>query len=358
MTVIPPPSQLFVEVTSNCNLKCPHCYVEAGVGRLRQLDFETIKGVITEFRDMGGTRFTLSGGEPTLHKRWRDILAVALEFDLMAEMISNGTRLLDRDIDFLDRYPVAIDISLDAARADRHDAIRGAGSFAQTMGTLERLLARRLAARLTICFSPMRANWDELVGVFDWAESHGIGRVYVSLLEDRGRANEQVGGINLLEWQKLRLLDMIVHIKARESATTLEVPNLRYYPERLLGLQAHVDSIDRTLRMTADGDLYLTAYLDEEPFQLGHYVPGGLTTAWQSSRVERALVACKAREFLIPACRSCGIFDLCQSGSAMFAWKEECGFFGVDGYCAAKRTYAESTMRNMNHDYSTVQFVG
>lgn len=358
MTTIPPPDQLFVEATSNCNLACPHCYVEAGVGKLRQLEFDTVVSAIAEFRDMGGTRFTLSGGEPTLHKRWRDILAAALDAGLLAEIITNGTRLQDRDIAFLADHPVAIDVSLDAARVDRHDAIRGSGSLAKTLNTIEALLACDLGPRITICFSPMRSNWEELEAVFDWAEMRGIGRVYVSLLEDRGRANDQEGGINLLDWQKVRMLDAIVRIKARELETTLQVPNLRYFPERLLGQSLRVDAIDRTLRMTADGDLFLTAYLDGTPFHLGPYLPGGLAAAWRCQKVERAFLASKAREFLIAACRNCSIVDLCQSGSAMLGWSEKRGFFDVDGYCGAKRTYVHDSMIKTHYEHAAVSFVG
>lgn len=356
MTTVPHPEQLFVEVTSNCNLACPHCYVEAGGGKLRQLDLDTVASAIAEFRDMGGTRFTLSGGEPTLHKRWRDILLAALDAGLLAEIITNGTRLLERDIAFLANHAVTLDVSLDAARAAQHDAIRGPGSFAKTVATIEALLARGLGPRITICFSPMRGNWDELEAVFDWAEMRGIGRVYVSLLEDRGRANDREGGINLLEWQKVRMLDTIVGIKARELETTLQVPNLRYFPERLLGQSLRVDAVDRTLRMTADGHLYLTAYLDGAPFQLGPYLRGQLAEAWHCQKVERAFLASRAREFLIAACRTCSIFELCQSGSAMLGWSEQRGFFDVDGYCRAKQTYLHDKMRPDN-EHTGVSFI-
>jgi MoaA/NifB/PqqE/SkfB family radical SAM enzyme len=355
VTTAPHPEQLFVEVTSNCNLACPHCYVEAGAGKLRQLDFDTVVGAITEFRDMGGSRFTLSGGEPTLHKRWRDILTAALDAGLFTEIITNGTRLMDRDIAFLADHPVALDVSLDAARAARHDAIRGTGSFAKTTATIEALLALGLGPRITVCFSPMRGNWDELEALFDWAEMRGIARVYISLLEDRGRAHDRA--ISLLEWQKVRMLDTILRIKARAQETNLEVPNLRYFPERLLGQSLRVDAIDRTLRLTADRDLYLTAYLDGAPFQLGPYERGRLAAAWYCGKVERAFLASKAREFLIADCRSCSIFDLCQSGSAMLGWSEQRGFFDVDGYCRAKRTYVHDSMMQPGYGYTTVSFV-
>lgn len=350
MKRVPPPSQLFVEVTSNCSLACPHCYVEAGVGRLRQLAFETVVGAIEEFRAMGGVRFTLSGGEPTLHKRWIDILTAAHSAGLCTEIITNGTRLLDRDLDYLASNPVMVDVSLEAATAARHDAIRGPGTFAATVDTIERLIERGLGSRMTICFSPMRANWDELEPLFDWAEMVGIGRVYVSLLENRGRAATQSVDFGLDTTQKQALIGTIVSIMARQTTTLLETPNLRYFPERFLGSSASVESIDRTLRMTADGDLYLTAYLDAVPFQLGKYRAGNLASAWTNQKVAAALLTCRSRNALIPACRSCTIYELCQCGSAMFAWSAERGFFDVDSYCAAKRNFVSASIANVKYE--------
>ncbi|QAS80892.1 radical SAM protein (plasmid) [Rhizobium acidisoli] len=354
---VPLPSHLFVEVTSNCNLACPHCYIEAGDGRQRQLSYETVEAAIGEFKETGGVRFTLSGGEPTLHERWRDILSAALKAGLATEIITNGTRFLDKDLDFLTDNPIAIDISLEAANATTHDAIRGKGSFATTTETIERLLTRRLGHRITLCFSPMQHNCNELQAVFDWAERHAIKRVYISLLENRGRAKRQGDGFAPTVSQKQALIADLVTVMARPRTTEVEAPNLRFFPERLLGSVSVAEPIDRTLRMTPDGELFFTAYLDADPFRLGRYLPGNLAVAWSSDKVKSAFLACKSRVILMPECRQCWIYELCQGGSAMFAWNKAKGFFDVDSYCAPKRAYVEATLRSANHGVFTSQAV-
>ncbi|MEW8228619.1 MAG: radical SAM protein, partial [Candidatus Thiodiazotropha endolucinida] len=226
---IPTPQQLFVEVTSNCNLRCPHCYVEAGSGRLRQIPLVALTELTAEFASMNGSRFTLSGGEPTLFKPWRETLLRARACGLEAEIITNATRLTDEDIDFLHRNRILIDISLESMDEKTNDAIRGSGAFAKTKDALMRIARAGLGPMTTVCFTPMAANADSLRDIAHWSEGIGIGRVYISLLEDRGRALANKIDVHMNATQRYQLLETVIDKKKKNDITVI-CPNLRFFP--------------------------------------------------------------------------------------------------------------------------------
>ena len=90
----PPVCVLLLEITQACNLRCPTCYADA-----QGHDFMTV----TEARRRLDTFFQkqsrldvlmLSGGEPTIHPQFKDILEAALSYPVGRVLVNtNGLRL-------------------------------------------------------------------------------------------------------------------------------------------------------------------------------------------------------------------------------------------------------------------------
>jgi uncharacterized radical SAM superfamily Fe-S cluster-containing enzyme len=84
-----------VEVTSNCNLKCPMCFAESGPGG-KHIDFATYTRMVERYVSLEGVAdvLQLSGGEPTLHPEIVRMVHYAYEQPIQAVMINtNGIRL-------------------------------------------------------------------------------------------------------------------------------------------------------------------------------------------------------------------------------------------------------------------------
>ncbi|MEN8261001.1 MAG: radical SAM protein, partial [Pseudomonadota bacterium] len=196
-TSTPAPLQLFLELTSACNLACHHCYVSAGEGEVRQIPGPLLQQLLLEFQALGGVYATFSGGEPTLHKSWKPAMRFARFIGLDTMLLTNGTTLRAQDIDFLRELDSQVAISLDAGNPIAHDAIRGEGTFEKTLARLEQLSAKGMGSNVTLCFTPMACNYRLLPEIVSLADRLGIGTVYLSLLEDRGRAKNGFGSITL-----------------------------------------------------------------------------------------------------------------------------------------------------------------
>lgn len=97
-----------IEVTDSCNLACPTCYADSPVGTaaaLRAPSLENLQSRIEGVIQRKGRIeiLQLSGGEPTLHPRFLDLLAWTLQHSRIDYVLinTNGVRIA-RDDAFLD----------------------------------------------------------------------------------------------------------------------------------------------------------------------------------------------------------------------------------------------------------------
>lgn len=83
----------YIEITSNCNLRCIHCYNESGELR-DQISVEAFKNVLGCYDNPKKASITLSGGEPLLHPQVWKFIDMMLESGILARnilLITNAT---------------------------------------------------------------------------------------------------------------------------------------------------------------------------------------------------------------------------------------------------------------------------
>lgn len=108
------------EITHKCNWNCSHCYL--GDKEPIELETELIYKVLDECKALGVREIVITGGEPTLHKDWRDILKYALQHEFSIQLETINTELKDEDIDLLRKID-EIHLSIDAP-PERESVIR------------------------------------------------------------------------------------------------------------------------------------------------------------------------------------------------------------------------------------------
>ncbi len=120
-----------IEVTSNCNLKCPMCFAESGPGG-EHIDFATYSRMVDRYVELEGVAdvLQLSGGEPTLHPDIVRMVRYAYEQPIQAVMINtNGIRLArdSRLLDELGKFRDRLEIYLqfDGFSEATHQRLRG-----------------------------------------------------------------------------------------------------------------------------------------------------------------------------------------------------------------------------------------
>jgi radical SAM protein with 4Fe4S-binding SPASM domain len=168
----PSPSLRYLElqVTRRCNLRCRHCYI--GPPEDVELATDDVKSVLDEFEQLQGLRAIVTGGEPLMHRQFREINDLLPQYALRKILITNGTLITEKVFETLnvDEIQVSVD-GLEKA----HEALRGRGTFARTMRAIE----MAVGAGFDVSVSTMvhTGNLDDfdklgetfrLMGVKDW----------------------------------------------------------------------------------------------------------------------------------------------------------------------------------------------
>jgi len=89
-----------IDLTNRCDLKCPICFANANVaGYVYEPSFEEVVDMLKTFRKeqpVSGRMIQFSGGEPTLHPRFLDIVRTARRLGFShVQIASNGLNLGD-----------------------------------------------------------------------------------------------------------------------------------------------------------------------------------------------------------------------------------------------------------------------
>lgn len=143
-----------VEVTGQCDLRCPTCYADSGAGP--HLPVADVLRALEAFRRAERGRpevLQISGGEPTTHPEIERILSLALAGGFRHVMLNtNGLRLAADEglADALGRLGPGFEVylQLDGASAGPAAALRGRDVLDLKLRAVERLAARDVPVTL------------------------------------------------------------------------------------------------------------------------------------------------------------------------------------------------------------------
>jgi len=208
---VPPLNQLYVYVTDACNCACIHCWIVSGKkpeGGNHFIAPEILEKAIEEARPLGLTSLKWTGGEPTIHPDFPALLAIQKKHGLKASMESNGMRITAELAQTLsDSGVYHVSVSLDGAKAETHDAIRGVrGSYDRAMIGIGNLVGAGFKPQ--IIMSLMRRNVAELEEILELAKRVGAGSVKFNIVqpnlrgEDLHAAGETLPVAELIELNK------------------------------------------------------------------------------------------------------------------------------------------------------------
>ena len=305
---------LAIEITRQCNLKCRHCFLDAGKPDPHELSLEEIKAVISQVKEAGGTSVSIGGGEPLLRNDWQDIVQFALSRDLLVAVGSNGTRITPKLSRTLSSLPVKIQISLDGATPSCHDQIRGTGSFEATMKGIHNLITAGKRDDLVIAFTPMGLNVHEVPAFFDLMKELGIKIVQFPSLTRSGRAQREWPALSLSDNQRLWLWH---YLSGRRAALKGQIDII----SDCFSINIHNPgspyrcSIGNQLRMDPRGDLYpCQCFHFGEDFLLGNIRETKLIKVVKGDRLKDIINYCIDRPNLIHECSRCRWRNFCGAG--------------------------------------------
>lgn len=86
-------------ITGKCNLNCLHCFNAKDNAPLNtELSYEEVLNILDQARDIGVHAFTITGGEPLVHRHFLDIIRAIYERDMYVFELNTNGILLTQDI--------------------------------------------------------------------------------------------------------------------------------------------------------------------------------------------------------------------------------------------------------------------
>lgn len=338
-----PPDHLYIELTDRCNLRCKHCYLPASPSGSRSLDLRVATQTLSDFAALDGRAVSLSGGEPLLYPDWAEVLAHASSRGLECTLMTNGV-LLDEDaMATLVGLNATIAVSLDGARTEAHDALRGRGSFSRAEAALTHLAAAGEQGRVIVCITPTKLSLAQIPSMVWSLTGRGFYRFHISLLEHRGRQRKHVAQLSLNAEEQAQLLTQLALLLSHPGGPfDIQAGHLKYLLARLLGQRDGVgEPVESTLRVAPDGQVYLTAYVDNPDFILGRLPNDTLRQCCESSRAVGLCAAAERRALGLGACRCCPYWIWCLGGNPVRAYAAHGSFSEPDEFCEAKQIFLE-----------------
>lgn len=159
-----PTVKLIFELTNACNFSCTHCIrEEPGHGTFLSLAIiETVLREIQPYHDVNYVAFT--GGEPTLHPQFEQIIQRVTKYGHMFGFVTNGWLFAKKTFTQLQPYQdylAHVTFSIDGATEETHDALRRRkGSFHRLMEAI--LLCKSHDISVHINMVVTRLNRSEL----------------------------------------------------------------------------------------------------------------------------------------------------------------------------------------------------
>jgi putative heme d1 biosynthesis radical SAM protein NirJ2 len=317
--------------TNRCNLKCKHCYQDAGVGKDAELTTSQAQGLIDGIARAGFKIMIFSGGEPLMRPDIFTLVRYAADAGLRPVFGTNGTLItLEVATRLRECGAAAMGISLDSLVESKHDDFRGGvESFRQTLAGIRNCRAAGLPFQVHTTM--MNWNQDEIDALVDFAVAEGAVAHYPFFLIPVGRGlNIEAGSLdvegNERLLQKLMLKQREVSIAIKPTcapqftrvAQQLNVP-IRFGRGCLAGISYCI--------ISPEGEVRPCAYMTEV---VGDVRQQTFDEIWAESPMFKRL----RTQAYSGACGTCDYRNVCGGCRARAAYYHDGDYMAADSYCA------------------------
>lgn len=290
-TPVPPLSSLYLYLSSGCNLACRHCWITPefllNPDKGEYLKYEYIKSAISQAKPLGLRSLKLTGGEPLLHPRFRDIVSLIRTEKLGIVIETNGL-LIDAELAaFLaaDQHKPFISVSIDGARAETHDHLRGVpGAFRRSISAIGYLVEAGFRPQI-IC-TLHQGNRQEIDELTQMAQDLGCDSVKFNFIQQIGRgvAFQSQNGFELSEIIEIDRYISEDLTPRRTVRLMPDIPHAFHSIRRMLSGNMGRCTVLNILGIIADGTLSLCGIGTSVPeLVYGHMQNNDLEKVWRES---------------------------------------------------------------------------
>lgn len=229
------------DITSQCNLRCEHCYNEERYwdksNDYKPLSKQDIKVIIDKLCELNFTRIHLLGGEPLMCPELYEIVKYGKKCKMLVTIVTNGTLLSEKVVTRL--YELGIDsinVSIDGTNMADNDAIRGDGVFTRVVNNIGTAIKARnknnVETKIGISFTLTKRNLNNSRNIIQFAEKLKLDFVNISYLSQEGSARNNFDDKNVSEEEKIEYIDFVIEdSKKRNSGIVVNIDSRKLLAE-------------------------------------------------------------------------------------------------------------------------------
>lgn len=350
-------------ITGKCNYNCLHCFNAADNAPLMsEFSMEEAMRLIDEADKCGINAFTITGGEPMLHKNFFDILEAIYDRGMFVEELNTNGHFIDEEslsrLKELDEG-ILIKISFDGIK--HHDWMRNRkGAEEKALKAFS--LCKEYGFTVMSQTNVHQKNLDTLMETAETLEEMGVDAIRLIRTTEVPRWEINSGGATLsIEGYYEAMLDFIGEYLKKPRKITLNIwqfadifPSNRTYRMRPVECceGEYRDSLPvcrgarGMVAVTANGNVFpchqISGYFENKGVHLGNVKDNGLQNLLQSgSYLDEVCTTVGDLKRKNPECGDCKYFKYCVGGCRAIAtvlnggkWEKDpfkCLFF-LDGY--------------------------
>jgi radical SAM protein with 4Fe4S-binding SPASM domain len=307
------PIQGGIDITSRCNLRCAHCYIQGTSPKEEhELTYDEIRRIFDQIADEGCVWMFITGGEPLLRPDFIDIYRYAKRKGFLITLFTNGTLLTPEIADLLQaEKPFKIEISLYGMTAATYERVTGVpGSFARCLHGIDLLIERKLPLQLKSV--ALTLNKHEVRDMQQYAEKLGVDFRFDPMINNRLDGSTMPANVRLSPPEILEL-DLADEVRACSWRKLCDSHWQAAGDDRLYVCGAGIN----IFHVTAAGDLAECVIGRQTNYNL---LQGTFHEGFYEAIPSRVLAQRRTR---FSECQSCPMISLCSNCPS---WAElECG---------------------------------
>jgi len=298
------------EITSQCNLTCPHCFSAAAKRPHDEMGTEECKRVIEAMARIGVGMIGWTGGEPLLRQDLEELIAYAKQLGIRSSITTNGV-LLDekRAVSLKQAGNRVLQISLDGSTPEINNRMRRASDeeYAKIIEAIR--ICHRLGIRLFLATLIGQENLDDAPEMVKLARREGLDTIRFCGYTPVGRGKRK-DVKERLDFDR-RLSDLLAFIENSQKDNTIMSMYDPGFGPTPPGFSFHKCVAGKeTFYLKGNGDVYPCTSLLHRNFVFDNIRRRPLEEIWNDPGIEK--MADFPREEIHGPCRECDNFTNCH----------------------------------------------
>lgn len=304
-------SNVFLNITKVCNLKCPFCFANSGPDvhekRDQRLSVAQWTRVMQEVQAINPEcRLYISGGEPFAHPQAVELIALASAHARVVTVITNGTLLDDAKIKRLAKLKnLTVQISIDSIDPQENTQSRGAEHLDKALRALDGLLEAGVKACVSATLTQI--NKDSLWRLQAHCKKLGVKFRISSFFLSNGRALDNQAALAVTPDE---LWDLVKRHSQAFGAEEVVRMNTVAVPPGLLRTTCGVGY--GTIAIEPNGDVSPCNHLSNEGLEIGNVLHAPLSAIVADGQGRYAHI--DVEQLAGSSCHACPVRYMCGGG--------------------------------------------